>query len=176
MPADARREPPPDAGHGPGRPPDGQLEEGSWAIARGLKSIFGWQPNTAAQALPPLTSSGLRARHEHGHFHAGAVQRPSEPEPDLARSNVWPSADPSCPRTRPRTRAAPSPPLKPFSDTWASLSRASHPLVRDACADKTKHQRTTSRESDGAMPLPGGVASKCLYFLLGQLDDRCIPL
>ena len=25
--------------------------------------------------------------------------------------------------------------------------------------DKTKHQRTTSRESDGAMPLPGGVAS-----------------
>ena len=33
------------------------------------------------------------------------------------------------------------------------------PLVHDACEDKTKHQRTTSRESDGAMPLPGGVAS-----------------
>ena len=39
------------------------------------------------------------------------------------------------------------------------LNYASHPLVRDACEDKPKHQRTTSRESDGAMPLPGGVAS-----------------
>ena len=87
MPADARREPPPDAGHGHGRPPDGQLEEGSWAIARGLKSIFGWQPNTAAQALPPLTLSGLRAGHEHGQ-HDGGVHRPAAPtltRDDLAR-------------------------------------------------------------------------------------------
>ena len=87
MPADARREPPPrDAGHGQGRPPDGPLDDNSWGITRGFKSIFGWQPNTAAQALPPLTSSGLRARHEHGH-HDGGVHRLTAPVPGLTQAN-----------------------------------------------------------------------------------------
>ena len=87
MPVDARREPPShDAGHGQGRPPDGPPEEGSWAFARGLKSIFGWPQNTAAQALPPLTSSGLRARFEHGK-HDGGVHRPSVPDTALTRAN-----------------------------------------------------------------------------------------
>ena len=87
MPADARREPPPrDAGHGQGRPPDGPLDDNSWGITRGFKSIFGWQPNTAAQALPPLTSSGLRARHEHDH-HEGGVHRPTAPVPGLTQAN-----------------------------------------------------------------------------------------
>ena len=40
MPADARREPPSDAGHGGGRPPDGPPEEGSWAFARGLNTLL----------------------------------------------------------------------------------------------------------------------------------------
>eukprot|EP01048_Picozoa_sp_COSAG05_P040288 COSAG05_NODE_20550_length_278_cov_0.871508_1_plen_39_part_01 len=39
MPADARREPPPDAGHGPGRPPDGQPEEEPWGFTRGIRSL-----------------------------------------------------------------------------------------------------------------------------------------
>ena len=66
MPADARREPPSSAGHGPGRPPDGQPEEGSWAIARGLSRMFGWPQPNAAPALPPLTASGLRAQLDDG--------------------------------------------------------------------------------------------------------------
>ena len=86
MPADARREPLPDAGHGPGRPPDGLPEEGSWAFARGLKSLFGWSPSQAAPALPPLTASGLRAQQE-GSQHAGGVHRPAAPPPGLAQAN-----------------------------------------------------------------------------------------
>ena len=61
-------------GHGPGEPPSGEPEEGSWAIARGLKSIFGWPPSQAAPALPPLTASGLRAQQESS-YHAGGVHR-----------------------------------------------------------------------------------------------------
>ena len=76
MPADARREPPSDAGHGEGRPPDGPPEEGSWAFARGLKSMFGWSPSQAAPALPPLTASGLRAQQESSQ-HDGGVHRPA---------------------------------------------------------------------------------------------------
>ena len=76
MPADARREPPSDAGHGQGRPPDGPPEEGSWAFARGLKSMFGWPQSNAAPPLPPLTSSGLRGLRESGQDDGG-VHRPS---------------------------------------------------------------------------------------------------
>ena len=71
---------------GRGRPPDGPPEEGSWAIARGLKSIFGWQPNTAAQALPPLSLSGLRALDGQGH-HDGGVHRPATPVTGLIKTN-----------------------------------------------------------------------------------------
>ena len=87
MPADARREPPPqDAGHGQGRPPDGPPEEGSWAFARGLKSMFGWSPSQAAPALPPLTASGLRAAKE-GSQHVGGVHRPAVPPPSPNEAN-----------------------------------------------------------------------------------------
>ena len=64
MPADARREPPSEARHGHGRPPDGPPDEGSWAFARGFRSLLGWSPSQAAPALPPLTASGLRAQQE----------------------------------------------------------------------------------------------------------------
>ena len=87
MPADARREPLPDAGHGPGRPPDGPLEEGSWAIARGLRSMVGWPQHNAAPALPPLTASGLRAHREDGSLDGG-VHRLAVPSPGARRSNV----------------------------------------------------------------------------------------
>ena len=86
MPADARREPQSNAGHGQGRPPDGPPEEGSWAFARGLKSMFGWSPSQAAPALPPLTASGLRAAKEGSH-HAGGVHRPAAPSTGAKRSN-----------------------------------------------------------------------------------------
>ena len=66
MPADARREPLPDAGYGPGRPPDGPPEEEPWGFARGFRSLFKWPQENAAPALPPLTASGLRARNEDG--------------------------------------------------------------------------------------------------------------
>ena len=89
MPADARREPPShDAGHGQGRPPDGPPEEGSWAFARGLKSMFGWSPSQAAPALPPLTSSGQQAPSEYGPLLDGGVHRPSVPDPAHTRANV----------------------------------------------------------------------------------------
>ena len=88
MPADARREPPSDAGHGGGRPPDGPPEGGSWAFARGLKSMFGWPQQDAAPALPPLTASGLRAQNEDGH-HAGGVHRLAAPSTQVStRHNV----------------------------------------------------------------------------------------
>ena len=88
MPADARREPPSDAGHGGGRPPDGPPEGGSWAFARGLKSMFGWPQQDAAPALPPLTASGLRAQNEDGH-HAGGVHRLAAPSTQVStRPNV----------------------------------------------------------------------------------------
>ena len=90
MPADARREPPSEARHGHGRPPDGPPEEEPWGFARGFRSLFQWpQQNTAAQALPPLTSSGLRARHEHGQ-HDGGVHRPAAPDPGLTQANEYP--------------------------------------------------------------------------------------
>ena len=89
MPADARREPPPqDARHGQGRPPDGPPEEGSWAFARGLKSMFGWSPSQAAPALPPLTASGLRAHHESSQ-QAGGVHRPAASQPSPSTANDW---------------------------------------------------------------------------------------
>ena len=87
MPADARREPPSDAGHGPGRPPDGQPEGGSWAIARGLGRMFGWPQSNAAPALPPLTASGLRARNEGGPCDGG-VHRLVAPVPGRLPANV----------------------------------------------------------------------------------------
>ena len=87
MPADARREPPSDAGHGGGRPPDGPPEGGSWAFARGLKSMFGWPQQDAAPALPPLTASGLRAQNEDGH-HAGGVHRLAAPSTQPTQANA----------------------------------------------------------------------------------------
>ena len=87
MPADARREPPSDAGHGGGRPPDGPPEEGPWAFARGLKSMFGWPQQNAAPALPPLTASGLRAQNEDG-LHAGGVHRLAAPSTQGIQPNV----------------------------------------------------------------------------------------
>ena len=66
MPADARREPPSEARHGHGRPPDGPPDEGSWAFARGFRSLLGWPQQSAARPLPPLTASGLRGMHEDG--------------------------------------------------------------------------------------------------------------
>ena len=88
MPADARREPPSDAGHGEGRPPDGPPEEGSWAFARGLKSMFGWSPLQATPALPPLTASGLRAQQESGH-HDGGVHRLAASPSGLSTANEY---------------------------------------------------------------------------------------
>ena len=64
MPADARREPPSEARHGHGRPPDGPPGEEPWGFARGFRSLFSWSPSQAAPALPPLTASGLRAQQE----------------------------------------------------------------------------------------------------------------
>ena len=87
MPADARREPPSEARHGHGRPPDGPPDEGSWAFARGFRSLLGWPQQNAAPALPPLTSSGLRGLHEDGH-HEGGVHRPAAPSPGAKRSNA----------------------------------------------------------------------------------------
>ena len=66
MPADARREPPSDAGHGAGRPPDGPPGEEPWGFARGFRSLFQWSQQNATPALPPLTASGLRAQREDG--------------------------------------------------------------------------------------------------------------
>ena len=88
MPADARREPPPqDAGYGRGRLPDGQPDDGSWALTRGLKSLFSWPPNQAAPALPPLTASGLRGLHEDGD-QDGGVHRPAATSSGPSRSNA----------------------------------------------------------------------------------------
>ena len=94
MPADARREPPSEARHGHGRPPDGPPDEGSWAFARGFRSLLGWSPSQAAPALPPLTASGLRAQSEAGH-HDGGVHRPTAPSSGARRPNVV--AQPSVP-------------------------------------------------------------------------------
>ena len=88
MPADARREPlPQDAGHGRGKPPDGLPEDSQWAIARGIKSLFGWSPAQAGPALPPLTASGLRGLHEDGD-QDGGVHRPAATSSGPSRSNV----------------------------------------------------------------------------------------
>ena len=87
MPADARREPPSEARHGHGRPPDGPPDEGSWAFARGLKSMFGGPQQDAAPALPPLTASGLHALRD-SEIDSGAVQRQLGGDPDTTPSNV----------------------------------------------------------------------------------------
>ena len=87
MPADARREPPSEARHGHGRPPDGPPDEGSWAFARGFRSLLGWPQQNAAPALPPLTSSGQQAPSEYGPLLDGGVHRPSVPDPALTRAN-----------------------------------------------------------------------------------------
>ena len=87
MPADARREPPSEARHGHGRPPDGPPDEEPWGFARGFRSLFQWPQQNAAPALPPLTSSGLRAHYEHGH-HDGGVHGPIAPVPGLTQANA----------------------------------------------------------------------------------------
>ena len=87
MPADARREPPSEARHGHGRPPDGPPDEGSWAFARGFRSLLGWPQQNAAPALPPLTSSGQQAPSEYGPLLDGGVHRPSVPDPAHTRAN-----------------------------------------------------------------------------------------
>ena len=87
MPADARREPPSEAGHGHGRPPDGPPEEEPWGLTRGIRSLFKWPQYNAAPPLPPLTLSGLRGLQEDGH-HEGGVHRPAAPSTGAKRSNV----------------------------------------------------------------------------------------
>ena len=87
MPADARREPPSEARHGHGRPPDGPPDEGSWAFARGFRSLIGWPLQNAAPALPPLTSSGQQAPSEYGPLLDGGVHRLSVPDPAHTRAN-----------------------------------------------------------------------------------------
>ena len=91
MPADARREPPSEARHGHGRPPDGPPDEGSWAFARGFRSLLGWPQQNAAPALPPLSSSGQQAPSEYGPLLDGEVHRPSVPDPAHTRANVMPA-------------------------------------------------------------------------------------
>ena len=86
MPADARREPLPDAGHGPGRPPDGPPGEEPWAYARGFRSLFKPPQQNAAPPLPPLTASGLRGLHEDGE-QDGGVHRLAVTSPGLAQAN-----------------------------------------------------------------------------------------
>ena len=86
MPADARREPPSEARHGHGRPPDGPPEEEPWGLTRGIRSLFKWPQYNAAPPLPPLTSSGLRGLHEDGH-HEGGVHRTAAPSPGAKLSN-----------------------------------------------------------------------------------------
>ena len=44
--------------------------------------------NAAAQALPPLTSSGQQASSEYGPLLDGGVHRPSVPDPAHTRANV----------------------------------------------------------------------------------------
>ena len=87
MPAEARREPPSEARHGHGRPPDGPPDEGSWAFARGFRSLLGWPQQSAARPLPPLTSSGLRGMHEDGD-QDGGVHRLAATSPGLTQANV----------------------------------------------------------------------------------------
>ena len=87
MPADARREPPSEARHGHGRPPDGPPEEEPWGLTRGIRSLFKWPQYNAAPPLPPLTSSGLRGLHEDGH-REGGVHRPAAPSTGAKRSNA----------------------------------------------------------------------------------------
>ena len=93
MPADARREPPSEARHGHGRPPDGPPDEGSWAFARGFRSLLGWPQQNAAPALPPLTSSGQQAPSEYGPLLDGGVHRPSVPDPAHTRANAQDPSD-----------------------------------------------------------------------------------
>ena len=72
-PADARRQPSPQAArHGHGRPPDGQPGVAR-AIARTIFSYVGWSPDQAA-ALPPLSPSVADADTDTG-LSIGAVQR-----------------------------------------------------------------------------------------------------
>ena len=87
MPADARREPLPDAGHGPGRPPDGPPGEEPWGFAHGFRSLFGRPQHNAAPALPPLTASGLRAQHHGDGPSVDASQRQPAADPALDQAN-----------------------------------------------------------------------------------------
>ena len=91
MPADARREPPSDARHGAGRPPDGPPEEEPWGFARGFRSLFKWPQQNAAPPLPPLTASGLRGLHEDGD-QDGGVHRPAATSTQgiAPNGNKWP--------------------------------------------------------------------------------------
>ena len=88
MPADARREPLPDAGHGPGRPPDGPPGEEPWGFAHGFRSLFGRPQQNAAPPLPPLTASGLRGLNEYGSL-VGGVHRLAVHSPGLTKANEW---------------------------------------------------------------------------------------
>ena len=87
MPADARREPPSEARHGHGRPPDGPPDEEPWGFARGFRSLFQWPQQNAAPPLPPLTASGLRGLHEDGD-QDGGVHRPAATSSGPSRSNA----------------------------------------------------------------------------------------
>ena len=87
MPADARREPPSEARHGHGRPPDGPPDEEPWGFARGFRSLFQWPQQNAAPPLPPLTASGLRGLHEDGD-QDGGVHRPAVTSPGLTQANA----------------------------------------------------------------------------------------
>ena len=88
MPADARREPPSEARHGHGRPPDGPPDEEPWGFARGFRSLFQWPQQNAAPPLPPLTASGLRGLHEDGD-HDGGVHRLAVTSPGLTQANAY---------------------------------------------------------------------------------------
>ena len=87
MPADARREPPSEAGHGYGRPPDGPPDEEPWGFARGFRSLFQWPQQNAAPPLPPLTASGLRAQHHGDGPSVDASQRLPAADPALDQAN-----------------------------------------------------------------------------------------
>ena len=140
MPADARREPLPDAGHGQGRPPDGPPEEGSWAFARGLKSMFGWPQSNAAPPLPPLTSSGLRGLHESGQDDGG-VHRPSASHPVSTGTNVVAQLTDS----RDSAGAGPN----PFEDSPSSSGEAAA-LTRPGAARPSGAEATQSPQPEAS--------------------------
>ena len=86
-PADARRQPSPQAArHGEGRPPDGQPGVVR-VIARTALTLFGWSQDQPG-ALPPLSPSSERSPVGDGPS-VGAVQRQPVDIQDLAQSNEF---------------------------------------------------------------------------------------